>query len=113
MAVVVAVRVVLVAYDQAAGPRAIAIGAGAQLAAHLAIAVIALTGWQHPDAAVRLIAVIAIGMASIGLAHPSMAVIFEPQVTDRGRLSAGHPAIVAQRHDSNRDRVAKLEALPA
>src|SRR5438132_445908 len=45
--VVVAVRVVLVAYDQAAGPRAIAIGAGAQLAAHLAIAVIALTGWQH------------------------------------------------------------------
>jgi diguanylate cyclase (GGDEF)-like protein len=93
--VAVAIRVVLVAYDQATGPRALAIGMGAQLAAHLSLAVIALVGWSNPDSAVRLVAVLAIGMSAVGLAHPSMAVIFEPQVTDRVRLSVGHPAIVA------------------
>jgi diguanylate cyclase (GGDEF)-like protein len=91
----IAVRVSLVAYDQAAGPRAVAIAIAAQLTAHLVAAVIALTGWSHPDAAVRLLAVLALGMSAVGLTDASMAVIFEPQVTDRGQLSAAHPAIVA------------------
>jgi diguanylate cyclase (GGDEF)-like protein len=93
--IAMAIRVVLVGYDQATGPRALAIGIGAQLAAHVSLAVIALTGWSNPDSAVRLMAVLGIGMSAVGLAHASMAVVFEPQATDRARLSVGHPAIVA------------------